>query len=169
MRTIARSGLRPGELRKIKVEHLDFAANAIFIPAAIAKSRRNECAHLTPDLARRLAAHVRAMGPAESGGLLFPRTLPNWRTIDRDIAAAGLQKQDKRGRTLSLYSLRKTFSTHLRMCGVDDDMIGRLMRHAGSSLNSTTYTDEDLLDLREPMRLLDERDRRERRAGRDRC
>ena len=32
--------------------------------------------------------------------------------------------------------------------------------------SSRTYTDEDLLDLREPMRLLDERDRMERRAWR---
>lgn len=42
------------------------------------------------------------------------------------------------------------------------------MCHAGSSLNSRVYTDAGLLDLREPMRLLDERDRMERRAWRAR-
>jgi hypothetical protein len=47
-------------------------------------------------------------------------------------------------------------------------MVGRLMRRSGTSLNSRTYTDEDLLDLREPMRLLDQRDRHERRAWRER-
>lgn len=106
------------------------------------------------------------MGPGEASRLLFPNTLPNWRTIDRDITEAKPAKEDQRGRTLSLYSLRKSFSTRLRMCGVDDDRVGRLLRHAGRSLNSRTYTDEDLLDLREPMRLLDERDRHERRAWR---
>jgi integrase len=164
MRTIARSGIRPGELRKVRIQHLDLPNDRIFLPAPIVKGRRPEVAHLTQDLSRRLAALVRSSEGDDKTRLLFPNTLPNWRTIDRDIAAAGLAKEDARGRTLSLYSLRKTFSTHLRMCGVDDDMIGRLMRHAGTSLNSTTYTDEDLLDLREPMRLLDERDRRERRA-----
>lgn len=40
------------------------------------------------------------------------------------------------------------------------------MRHAGSSLHSRIYTDAGLLDLRELMRLLDERARAERRAWR---
>lgn len=77
-----------------------------------------------------------------------------------------LAKEDLRRGSLCLYSMRKSFSTHLRMCGVDDDMVGRLMRHAGSSLNSRVYTDAGLLGMREPMRLLDARDRRERRAWR---
>ena len=168
LRTIARSGIRPGELRQVRIEHLDLDEGTIFLPAKIAKARRPELAYLTPDLVRRLAGLVRSMGPGEKSRLLFPNAIPGWRTIDRDIAAAGLSKEDRRGRTLSLYSMRKSFSTHLRMCGVDDDMVGRLMRHSGTSLNSRTYTDEDLLDLREPMRLLDERDRMERRAGRGR-
>ena len=124
--------------------------------------------YLTPDLTRRLAALVRSMGPGSKDRLLFPKARPNWRTIDRDITAAGLPKEDLRRGTLCLYSMRKSFSTHHRMCGTDDDMICRLMRHAGSSLNSRAYTDEDLLDLREPMRLLDERDRIERRGCRAR-
>ena len=41
------------------------------------------------------------------------------------------EPMDRRGRTLTMYSMRKSFSTHLRMCGGDDDMTGRLMRHAG--------------------------------------
>jgi hypothetical protein len=40
------------------------------------------------------------------------------------------------------------------------------MRHAGSSLNLRVYTDAGLLDLREPMRLLDTMDRMERRGWR---
>ncbi len=164
LRTIARSGIRPGELRQVRIEHLDLDEGTIFLPAKIAKARRPELAYLTPDLARRLGALVRSMGPGEGSRLLFPEAIPGWRTIDRDIAAAGLAKEDRRGRTLSMYSMRKSFSTHLRMCGVDDDMVGRLMRHSGTSLNSRTYTDEDLLDLREPMRALDRSDRRERRA-----
>ncbi len=168
LRTIARSGIRPGELRQVRIAHLDLDGGTIFLPAKIAKARRPELAYLTPDLVKRLAALVRSMGPGDNSRLLFPQEIPGWRTIDRDIAAAGLAKEDRRGRTLSMYSMRKSFSTHLRMCGVDDDMVGRLMRHSGTSLNSTRYTDEDLLDLREPMRLLDERDRKERRAWRAR-
>ena len=108
---------------------------------------------------------VKSMGPGDLNRP--PGAIPNWRTFDRDAEAAGLPKEDKRGRILSLYSMRKTFSTHLRLCGVDDDMISRLMRHSGQSLNSKTYTEEDLLELREPMRMLDERDCRSRGVWRE--
>lgn len=164
MRTIARSGIRPNELRQITAAHLDTKDQTIFLPAHVAKAKRDELVYLTPDLSRRLAALVRSMGPGPDNRLLFPDSIPNSRTFDRDIEAAGLPKDDLRRGSLCLYSMRKSFSTHLRMCGVDDDMVGRLMRHSGSSLNSRVYTDAGLLDLREPMRLLDERDRAERRA-----
>jgi len=166
MRTIARSGIRPKELRQIMIAHLDTKDGTIFLPADVAKARRAELVYLTPDLSRRLAALVRSMGRGSDSRYLFPSSIPNSRTFDLDIAAAGLPKEDLRRGSLCLYSMRKSFSTHLRMCGVDDDMVGRLMRHAGSSLNARVYTDAGLLDLREPMRLLDARDRMERRACR---
>ena len=166
MRTIARSGIRPKELRQITIAHLDVQDGTIFLPAHVAKAKRDELVYLTPDLTRRLAALVRSMGPGPSSRPLLKSSIPDSDAFDREIAAGGLPKEDLRRGSLCLYSMRKSFSTHLRMCGVDDDMVGRLMRHAGSSLNSRVYTDAGLLDLREPMRLLDERDRAERRAWR---
>lgn len=82
------------------------------------------------------------------------------------VPHAWARQEDLRRGSLCLYSMRKSFSTHLRMCGVDDDMVGRLMRHAGSPLNSRVHTDAGLLDLREPPLSFDERDRMERRVWR---
>src|SRR6266700_1414579 len=113
---------RPLPLHQITIEHLDTKDQTIFLPSTIAKARRNDLVYLTPDLARRLAALVRSMGPGGKDRLLFP-TSTDWRTIDLDIRAAGLPKEDLRRGTLCLYSMRKSFSTHLRMCGVDDDMV----------------------------------------------
>lgn len=166
LRTLARSGVRPNELRQVTVAQVDVADRTIFLPADVAKARRRELVHLTPDLARRLAALIRSLGPGAESRTLFASAIPNSRTFDRDIEAAGLPKEDLRRGDLCVYSMRKSFSTHLRMCGVDDDMVGRLMRHSGSSLNSRVYTDAGLLDLREPMRRLDARDKEQRRAWR---
>ncbi|MCC7137122.1 MAG: tyrosine-type recombinase/integrase [Planctomycetes bacterium] len=166
MRTIARSGIRPNELRQVTIAYFDPADQTIFLPAHVAKAKRDELVYLTPDLSRRLAALVRSMGPGPDSRRLFPKAIPNSRTFDLDMAAAGLPKEDLRRGSLCLYSMRKTFSTHLSMCGVDDEMGSRLMRHALKSLKARVYTDAGLLDLREPMRLLDQRDREERRKWR---
>ena len=38
--------------------------------------------------------------------------------LDRDLAAAGIPKQDERGRTVDIHALRHTFGTHLSKNGV---------------------------------------------------
>lgn len=169
LRTIARSGIRPKELRQITIAHVDPEDQTIFLPSQVAKARRRETVFLTADLARRLAALVRSMGPGPDSRLLFPDSIPNSRTFEQDIEAAGLPKEDLRYGTLCLYSMRKSFSSHLRDCGIDDDTIGRLMRHTPGSLNADVYTDRRFVNLREPMRLLDARDREERRKWRRSC
>ncbi|OQA03102.1 MAG: site-specific tyrosine recombinase XerC [Planctomycetes bacterium ADurb.Bin401] len=67
--------------------------------------------------------------------------------FDRDIAAAGIAKEDERGRTLDVHALRHTFGTHLSKAGVAPRVAQAAMRHSSIHLTMTVYTDPSLLDV----------------------
>ena len=67
--------------------------------------------------------------------------------FDRDLAAAGIDKQDQRGRTLDVHALRHTFGTHLSLAGVAPRVAQAAMRHSSLNLTMNIYTDPTLLDV----------------------
>ena len=71
------------------------------------------------------------------------------RVLDRDLNAAGIPKQDDRGRTLDVHvhALRHTFGTHLSMAGVPLRTAQAAMRHSSPMLTANVYTDPRLLDV----------------------
>jgi len=68
-------------------------------------------------------------------------------TFNRDLAAAGIAKQDPRGRTLDVHALRHTFGTHLSLAGVSPRVAQAAMRHSSLDLTMNIYTDPTLLDV----------------------
>ena len=69
------------------------------------------------------------------------------RILNRDIEAAGIDKQDDRGRTIDVHALRGTFATMLSTSGVAPRTAQAAMRHSSIDLTMNAYTDPRLLDV----------------------
>jgi len=63
------------------------------------------------------------------------------KTLDRDLAAAGIPMRNERGRTVDLHALGHTFGTHLSKNGVAPRTAQAAMRHSSLDLTMNVYTD----------------------------
>ena len=75
----------------------------------------------------------------------MPRNLI--KSLNLDLAAAGISKEDERGRTVDRHALRHTFGTHLSKSGVARRTAQAAMRHSPLDLTMNVYTDPALLDV----------------------
>ncbi len=164
-KTLVVTGLRLGELRSIRVSqvNLDHDPPFIELKAEHEKARRGARLPLPAALADELASHIerrlsRVVGhPGRSNVLAFdapdadPRLfdLPEkmTRVFDRDCARAGIEKRDRRGRTVDVHCLRHTFGTMLARSGVPLQVAQRAMRHSTPTLTANVYTHLDLGDV----------------------
>ena len=69
------------------------------------------------------------------------------KSFNLDLATAGIDKQDERGRTVDLHALRHTVGTHLGKNGVPPRTAQAAMRHSSLDLTMNVYTDPSLLDV----------------------
>ncbi len=69
------------------------------------------------------------------------------KTLDRDIAVAGIDKTDDRGRVVDFHALRHSFGTLLSTSGVSPRTAQQAMRHSRIDLTMGVYTDPRLLDV----------------------
>lgn len=74
--------------------------------------------------------------------------------FDRTLAAAGIPKEDERGRTVDIHALRHTFGTHLSENGVAPRTAQAALRHSSIDLTMNLYTDPELLDVAGAMEAL---------------
>ena len=58
-----------------------------------------------------------------------------------------IPKEDARGRTVDIHTLRHTFGTHLSKNGVPPRSAQAAMRHSSLGLTTNVYTDPTLLDV----------------------
>ena len=68
------------------------------------------------------------------------------RTLNRDLAAAGIPKIDAQGRTVDVHAMRHTFATLMARSGVMPATAQKLMRHSDIRLTMNIYTHLDLAD-----------------------
>ena len=139
------SGMRVGEVVKLKVKHIDRSLHIIRVEQAKGKKDRNVM--LSPDTLALLDAwwpvrstrHDHGVPPQErwlfpgrgEGRHLTPRQVA--RLFQQTLEAAGIKK------TLTLHTLRHSFATHLFDRGVDIRTIQALLGH--SKLETTArYT-----------------------------
>jgi integrase len=133
-RTLVATGLRFGELTRLRVEHLrDYG---IYCPADITKNRKE--AHITivggllVDLARFCAGR-------ESGAVIFPVTKYNPdRLLKHDLAAAGIPRKTERG-VFDFHSLRHQSASLLAATGAQPKIVQTHMRHGSIKLTMDTY------------------------------
>ena len=149
----ARTGLRRGELGKLRWVDVDLARGTLSVPARHAKSRKNQWVDLRADLVEVLRAR---RGDAPATDPVFP-AVPALKVLQRDLVAAGLARvdelgkidtRDEDGQTLDFASLRKTLGSHLAAAGVSPTVAKTVMRHSKIDLTLKHYTDLRLLDTK---------------------
>ncbi len=164
----AGTGLRRGELKRLRWRDVDVDTAQVTVPAASAKSRRDQSVPLRADLVGALQAY-RPSEAKSSETVFAKRSFPSLRAFKRDLVAAGLatverKKRDENGRkykqprevfdtadedgrVIDFHSLRYTFVTALAQAGVHPRTAQALARHAKIETTMETYTDLRLLDL----------------------
>ncbi|MCC6678260.1 MAG: site-specific integrase [Phycisphaerales bacterium] len=146
------TGLRRAEAGQLKWAHLHLdGLNAhIELPPTITKSGHAEAVRLVPELAAALRDH---RGNASDRDPVFA-AIPSMPDFRDDLADAGIEEVDARGRKVVLHSLRHSLATMLAASGVPMPVAQRIMRHRDIKLTAEVYTDEGLLPLHAAMQAL---------------
>jgi integrase len=131
----ATTGLRPGEILRLRPEHVvtrPDGRHELHLPARSQKSRR---ADVLP-CSERVAQVVRESFPARaasSRGEFGPASMWQWQNLAAsmrgDLRALGLPMTDYLGRRRTMYSLRGFFASSVLSSGAPIHIAQRLMRH----------------------------------------
>lgn len=136
----ALTGLRRSELAQLRWADLDLAAGVLTVRAAVAKNRRFAVLPIGKELLdflKRLDDKRRRRGH-EGGGWKVFRTIPNARTVRRDLERARIPRETAAG-VLDFHALRATFVTWLVAEKVHVFELQRLARHQRLDVTSGTY------------------------------
>jgi integrase/recombinase XerD len=139
------TGLRRGELRRLRWADLDLERGVVAVPAASAKSRRDQSVPLGTALVAALQGARPADAPAQAT-VIPAGAFPNTLTFRRDLAAAGVAREAD-GRVVDFHALRTTFVSWLAAAGVHPRTAQALARHASIETTMERYTDLRLVDL----------------------
>lgn len=171
-KVLVMTGLRKGELASISASqcHLDGKNPFLELKAKDEKAGRGALLPLRSDLvqeihqfmreklarlqheARKSNKPVPARLPATIPLFDMPRSMVG--VFDRDLAVAGIEKRDDRGRTVDIHSLRHTYATFLVKMGVPPRTVQALMRHSSINLTMNYYVDISLLDTASAINVL---------------
>jgi len=158
------TGLRKSEALGVEIADCAFSETSpvSHLRPEIEKNRKGGDQPVPPDLASDLAAWLevrkeahRLKNPGNGQGKkfgsekLFTLTPGLNAIFNKDLQAAGISKQDERGRYADIHALRYTYGTNLARMGVHPKMAQILMRHATIELTMSLYTDPQLFDKME--------------------
>ena len=156
------TGLRQSELRALTRGRLHLAGGSPFIlaPASATKNAKDAKQHVNPELAARLAAHVRTKSP-KAPVFAMPAPWAYTRMLRGDLAAARekwlqagvcdpgeharlveddfLLPVNHDGARLDFHSLRHTCGAWLAMTGAHPKAVQAVMRHSSITLTMDTY------------------------------
>ena len=161
-KTLILTGLRKNELASITLKQCRLDGDLPFIDlhASDEKNGQGNNIPIPSDLAEELMAWIADRhkqltevltiklkpSPIEDEPLFdVPTGLV--RILNRDLAAAGIPKVDKFGRSIDVHALRHTFATLLSNSGVAPRVAQAVMRHSDLRLTMNTYTDQSQLDI----------------------
>jgi integrase len=141
------TGLRKGEIRRLRWCDVDLERGRVTVTAASAKSRRAQSVPLNEALAGML--RTSRPGDASPTDRVVPKgAFPNTLTFHRDVEAAGIVREDQEGRVVDFHALRTTFVSWLAMTGAHPKVAQALARHASIETTMERYTDLALIDTK---------------------
>jgi integrase len=143
---LAGTGLRVGEVRRLRVADLDLdgPVPVVRVSAAVAKNGKDEIVPLRSDLIGILRRQVEGRKPTDP---VFEIPTDLIKRFHADCKRAGIKHRDDRGLVVDVHSLRTTFGTWLSRSGVPPRVAQQLMRHSDIHLTMEVYTDPKLFDL----------------------
>lgn len=147
------TGLRKSEIRRLRWCDIDFDEERLTIPAASAKSRREQVI----DVNRGVLDMLRDARPTDAGpqdAIVPPRTFPNTLTFHKDLELAGIERRDASDRVVDFHALRTTHISWLAMTGAHPRVAQALARHASIETTMERYTDLTLVGTREAVEKL---------------
>lgn len=151
-KTLVLTGLRANELRTLTVADVSFGdVPFIKLRHSNEKSRKGSSVALRSDLAAELRAWTEGR---ERTDRVFNVPAGILRILNRDLAAAGIDKTDADGCIVHVHALRHSFGTHLSRAGVAPRVAQAAMRHSDIGLTMGVYTDARLLDTAEAVERL---------------
>jgi len=135
------TGLRRSEAGALRWAHvrLGIANPHLDLPPTITKSGKPETVPLVAEVARAL---VQRRGKDHDPVFACVPTMDEFRA---DLAKAGIEEQDARGRKAVLHSLRHSLASMLAASSVPPAVAMKVMRHRDIRLTLEAYTDEALL------------------------
>ena len=143
---LAGTGLRKGEVERLKIADLDLDASVpvVRLTAAVSKNGQADVIPLRADLVVMLRRHVKGRKPTDP---LFNIPTALIARFHADCRRAGIAHRDDRKLVVDIHSLRTTFGTMLSRSGVPPCVAQQLMRHSDIRLTMEVYTDPKLFDL----------------------
>ena len=141
------TGLRRGELRRLRWQDVDFERARLSVPAASATSRRDQTVDLHPTLVAALR-DARPVDALPSATVVPPRALPNSVTFDADVEAAGIPKIDPSGRVCDFHALRHTAITWVARAGNTPSRVVQAVGRHASLRTTERYLDLHLFDTK---------------------
>ena len=136
------TGLRHGELRKICWSDVDLEQGRLIVREEIGKARRADEIPLHPMVIDVLSE----LQTQRTGSRVFS-SVPTLNTFKKDCGRAGINIEDKTGRTVDFHSFRMTLATWLQKAGVHASYAQRILRHASFKTTDKYYTDLRINDL----------------------
>ena len=148
-RIAAFTGLRRGELSRLRVRHvkLDRDTPMIHLPGVLTKNGVDARLLLPGFLAADLKSWVAESGKRDDDPMVHVPNESNLaKTHRRMLKAAGIEYQDGEGRYADFHSLRKTTNVLLRQAGIPLKDRMAFLRHGSASLTDGIYEDEAMTD-----------------------
>lgn len=135
------TGLRAGEIGKMRAKDIDLDAGVIRLGASVTKNRKAATVAIHKELAPMLAAVLQFREPED---LVFPGSWYNHaaKMLRLDLERAKVNPVDERGRVADFHAAtRVTFGTRLAEREVPIQIAQKLLRHSTPALTSNIYTD----------------------------
>ncbi len=146
-RIAAFTGLRKAELKALTWSRitLDGVKPLIELEPSKTKNRKGGTLPLHPE-ALEAFQELRSLCPEEATFVFF-KGVTQMPRFYKDLALAGIEAEDNRGRGLVFHSFRRTWATILNSSGIAPRVAMELMRHSDLRLTMSTYNDSNMLPL----------------------
>lgn len=133
-------GVRPGELRLIKAEHVDLASGLVELPPALNKTGKRTGRGRSVWLTEQTSAILQRLIERYPQGPMFRHSRGGeWSKNALCRCFARLREEAKITRPITLYSVRHGYATAGLIAGVDAGTIAASMGHSNPAMLFKTY------------------------------
>jgi integrase len=147
------TGLRRGELSRLRVCHLDLDAKPfarLDLPGDLTKNGEDAGILLVPSLAADLRQWIADEGKKPSDAVVYVPSRFNLAKLHKaHLEMAGIPYQDEKGRKATFHALRTSANVVLRKAEIPAKERQLFLRHSKQELTTETYDDETQTNMKD--------------------